>query len=319
MRFFARRQRSKSVCQENSYTVMLFHHHTSQPRQFSIRKKTVRAFVLVMVCLLGGQWIFFSHFFEQRQKLYELDHLRVELEVSQKEASAANTAIEKLRFQLADMKTLTTKVREMLGLQQDFDGAVSGQGGEELLPAFPGRTFSAVMEDTGRGGIRPDMQQEIAWLGSDAKVDHRDLRALVETIENRRERWEATPAIWPVKGWVTSGFGLRISPFTARPTNHHGIDIRASIGTPILAPADGTVVRRKHDTGFGKMITIAHGDGISTRYGHLHTMGVKVGQKLSRGDVIGTVGNTGLSTGPHLHYEVVVNKVRIDPRKYIIE
>ncbi len=299
---------------------MLFRHHTSQPRQFSIRKKTVMAIVLVLVCLLGGQWIFFSQFLEQRQKLQELDHLRAELEMSQKEASAANSAIDKLRFQLVGMKELTTKVREMLGLQQDFDGAVSGQGGEEvLLPTFPGREFAAVRGYAGLDGIRPDMQQELAWLRSDAKVERRDLQALVETVENRRARWEATPAIWPVKGWVTSGFGPRISPFTARPTKHHGIDIRAPIGTPVLAPAAGTVVHRKHDTGFGKVISIAHGDGISTRYGHLHTMGVKVGQKLSRGDVIGTVGNSGLSTGPHLHYEVIVNKIRIDPRKFIIE
>ena len=298
---------------------MVFHHHTSQPRQFSVRKKTVKVSLLVLLAILGGQWIFFSQFLDQRQKLHELEHLRAELAVSQKEASAANTAMEKLRFRLAEMKALTTKVREMLGLQQDFDGAVSGQGGEEFPATVLGGEFSEAIEYSELAEIRPDMQQEIAWLRSDAIVEHRDLQALVETVEHRRARWEATPAIWPVKGWVTSGFGPRISPFTGRPSKHHGIDIRGSIGTPVHAPAAGTVVRRKHDTGFGKMITIAHGNGISTRYGHLHTMGVKVGQKISRGDVIGTVGNTGLSTGPHLHYEVVVNKVRIDPRKFIIE
>ncbi len=268
---------------------------------------------------MGGQWIFFSQFVKQRENLHELDHLRAELEVSQKEASAANTAIEKLRLKLTSMKALTTKVREMLGLQQDFDGLVSGQGGEELSPPFSDRQVAPEREGTGLNGIRPDMQQEIAWLRSDAKVEHRDLRALVETIENRHARWEATPAIWPVKGWVTSGFGPRVSPFTGRPAKHHGIDIRASIGTSVLAPATGTVVHRKHDTGFGKVITIAHGNGLSTRYGHLNSMGVKIGQKISRGDVIGTVGNTGLSTGPHLHYEVIVNKIRIDPKKFIIE
>ena len=283
---------------EDSYRVMVFHRHTSQPRQFSIRKKTVKVVFLVLLCLVGGQGVFVSQFVEQRQKLQELGHLRAELEVSQEAASAANTAIEQLRFQLADMKALTAKVREMLGLQHEFGGVVSGQGGEEL---------------------RPDMQQAIAWLGSDARVEHRDLRALVETVTHRRARWEATPAIWPVKGWVTSGFGPRTSPFTGRPAKHHGIDIRAAIGTPVLAAAAGTVVHRKHDTGFGKVITLAHGYGISTRYGHLHTMSVKVGQTLARGEVIGTVGNTGLSTGPHLHYEVIVNKVRIDPRKFIID
>ena len=304
---------------EDFYTVMVFHHHPSEPKQFSVHKKTVRVVLLVLLTLLGGQGIFFSQFFEQRQKLHELDQLRAELEVSQKEASVANSAIEKLRVQLAEMKVLTTKVREMLGLQQDFDGAVSGQGGEELLETFPDQEHSEVRKYMGLDEIPSDMHRELAWLRSDAKIEHRDLQALVETVKNRRARWEATPAIWPAKGWVTSGFGARISPFTGRPAKHHGIDIRGAIGTPVSASAAGTVVHRKHDTGFGNVITIAHGYGLSTQYGHLHTMDVKVGQKVARGDVIGTIGNTGLSTGPHLHYEVIVNKVRVDPRKFIIE
>ena len=303
----------------DSYAVVIFHHHASPPRQFFVKKRTVKTFALVLLAILGGQWVFFSQFLDQRQKLDELDRLRVELEVSQKEAFAANSAIDKLRFQLADMKSLTTKVREMLGLQQDFDGAVSGQGGEENLSKLSGSEFYDDQQYAGLDVIRSDIQQELAWLRSDAKVEHRDLQALVETVENRRARWEATPAIWPVKGWVTSGFGPRMSPFTGRPAKHHGIDIRASIGTPVVAPAAGTVVRRTHDTGFGKVLTVNHGHGVSTRYGHLHTMDATVGQSISRGDVIGTVGNTGLSTGPHLHYEVHVNKVRIDPMKFILE
>ncbi len=309
------------MSQEDSYTVVVFRHHSSQPKQFSIKKKTVRVLLVLLLLLLGGQWVFFSQFLDQRQKLDQLDQLKVDLEISEREASAANSAIQKLRLQLADMKDLSDKVREMLGLQHDFDGAVSGQGGEDVLATFSKRTSLAGHEEGKDDEHRSlsDMQQELRWLRSDAKVEHRDLRALVETVEDRRTQWESTPAIWPVKGWVTSGFGPRVSPFTGRPSNHHGIDIRGEIGTPVVATASGTVVRRKHDTGFGKVVTIAHGYGISTRYGHLHTMDVKVGKRVDRGDVIGTVGNTGLSTGPHLHYEVIVNKTRVDPRKYIIE
>ncbi len=275
--------------------------------------------MFVVLVLVGGQWLFFSQFLDQYKQLRELDRLQVELEVSQKEAFAANSAIDKLRLQLADMKTLTTKVREMLGLQQNFDGVVSGQGGEENLSKFTGLGFSYDLQYGGLDTIRPDMRQELAWLRSDAKVEYRDLLALVETVENRRARWEATPAIWPVKGWVTSDFGPRLSPFTGRPSKHQGIDIRAKTGTPVIAPAAGTVVRRTNDSGFGKTITVNHGHGVSTRYGHLHTMDVSIGQSILRGDVIGTVGNTGLSTGPHLHYEVHVNKIRVDPMKFIIE
>ena len=315
--------------QADSYTVIVFDHHTSQPRQFSIRKKTTSTLLIILVCLIGIQGVFVSQFLEQRHKLHELDQLRADLDASQREASAANSAIEQLRFQLADMKALTTKVREMLGLQQDFDGAVSGQGGEELSPTVPeNRKLSDAKENAGLDGVRSDMQQEIQWLRSDTKVGHQDLQTLVATIESQRAKWYATPAIWPVnmkKGWVTSEFGRRLSPFTGRRTMHHGIDIRAPVGTPVFAPAVGIIAKRsEHSSGFGKVITIDHGKvaggkRISTKYGHLHTMTVKVGQTVERGEMIGTVGNTGLSTGPHLHYEVIVNKIPVNPRQYIIE
>ncbi len=299
---------------------MVFRNHTSPPRHFSVQKKTVKTVLILLAIFLCAQWYFVSEHLEQREKLVELAGLKSKLEVTKREASAANSAIEKLRFQLANMKELTTKVREMLGLQQEgFGDTISGQGGEDLSLVIPEIEFPPMTDLSMLSTAKTTLQQELAWLSTDAKVEYRDLRALVETVEQRRARWESTPAIWPVKGWVTSDFGPRRSPFTGLPAKHRGIDIRAKTGTPIVASAAGTVVHRKHDSGFGKVVTLAHGYGISTRYAHLHTMGVKVGQKVKRGEVLGTVGNTGLSTGPHLHYEVIVNKAKVNPMKFIIE
>ncbi|HKJ04929.1 MAG TPA: peptidoglycan DD-metalloendopeptidase family protein [Geopsychrobacteraceae bacterium] len=125
----------------------------------------------------------------------------------------------------------------------------------------------------------------------------------------------STPQGWPTKGWLTSYFGMRKSPYTGRPKNHEGLDIAANTGTPVLATADGVVARVETSAGYGKTVILDHGYGYRTLYAHNSKFLVKRGQKVSRGDKIAEVGNTGRSTGPHLHYEILLNSVPIDPRK----
>jgi murein DD-endopeptidase MepM/ murein hydrolase activator NlpD len=114
-------------------------------------------------------------------------------------------------------------------------------------------------------------------------------------------------------------FGYRPNPFTGRTVLHAGIDIAANVGTPIVAPANGVVINAGYDEGYGKIIEIDHGYGITTRYGHCSQIFVKIGQKVNRFDVIGSVGNTGRSTGSHLHYEVRVAGVPRNPMLYVLE
>jgi murein DD-endopeptidase MepM/ murein hydrolase activator NlpD len=142
---------------------------------------------------------------------------------------------------------------------------------------------------------------------------------LWESLSERQSLLNATPNIRPAKGWFTSRFGYRISPFTGRPALHTGLDIAAAPGSPVYAPGDGMVTFAGYDEGYGKMITIDHGYGLTTRYGHNAQIYVQVGQKVQRWDVIASVGNTGRSTGPHLHYEVRVNGVPRDPALYILD
>jgi murein DD-endopeptidase MepM/ murein hydrolase activator NlpD len=123
----------------------------------------------------------------------------------------------------------------------------------------------------------------------------------------------------PVMGEIefTSGFGVRMDPFVGRPAMHTGVDFRASMGDPVRATANGKVVSAGWSGGYGRMVEIDHGNGLSTRYGHLSAINVNVGQSVKIGQVVGEVGSTGRSTGPHLHYETRIDGEAVDPRKFL--
>lgn len=130
-------------------------------------------------------------------------------------------------------------------------------------------------------------------------------------------RANAAPNVWPVEGQVTGSFGERIDPFNGEGAFHTGIDIAAMVGQSVVAPADGTVQFADFLGGYGRAIILEHGHGIATRYGHLSAFAVAPGQQVHRGEVIGYVGLSGRSTGPHLHYEVRINDTPVNPYKYL--
>jgi murein DD-endopeptidase MepM/ murein hydrolase activator NlpD len=130
-------------------------------------------------------------------------------------------------------------------------------------------------------------------------------------------RANSAPNLWPVEGQVTGSFGERIDPFNGEGAFHSGVDIGTSYGQQVIAPADGVVTFADFMGGYGKAVMLDHGHGISTRYGHLSGYAVTPGQHLHRGDVIGYVGLSGRSTGPHLHYEVRINDTPVNPYKYL--
>ncbi len=130
-------------------------------------------------------------------------------------------------------------------------------------------------------------------------------------------RANSAPNLWPVEGQVTGSFGERIDPFNGEGAFHSGVDIGSTYGHQVIAPADGVVVFADFLGGYGKALMLDHGHGISTRYGHLSGYAVTPGQHIHRGDVIGYVGLSGRSTGPHLHYEVRINDTPVNPYKYL--
>jgi len=130
---------------------------------------------------------------------------------------------------------------------------------------------------------------------------------------------DAFPSIWPVRGQISAGFGQRLDPFSGEGVFHSGVDIRAPYGTRVMCGGDGIVLQAGFDAGYGNDIIVDHGYGLTTKYGHLSKIFVVVGQEVKRGQVIGAVGMTGRTTGPHLHYEVLLNDTPVNPMRYLHE
>ena len=149
------------------------------------------------------------------------------------------------------------------------------------------------------------------------EIEYR-IHQLDQHLLDKESFLRSTPTLMPAIGHLTSGYGPRMSPYAARIKMHEGIDIGAPVGTAIVAPADGVITFSGPKPGFGNFVQIDHGYGIETIFGHASSLSVRKGQKVSRGDRIATVGNTGYSTGPHVHYEVRVNGTPVDPLYYAL-
>lgn len=162
------------------------------------------------------------------------------------------------------------------------------------------------------------MNAFLKQLATETRLEELRQQELLHTMRKDRSVLAALPTIWPIEGFLTSRFGARPSPFTGRGEFHKGLDISAKPGTIIRAPGRGTVTFSGVDGAYGNSVMLDHGAGITTRYAHMQRIAAKDGQVLRRGDIVGYVGSTGRSSGPHLHYEVRLNGVNIDPMRYIL-
>jgi murein DD-endopeptidase MepM/ murein hydrolase activator NlpD len=188
-----------------------------------------------------------------------------------------------------------------------------GVGGSDPSISEPNHTMAKAHKQLVRSMHRSldNLDQEIA-LGEQNKTE------LQKFLEKQKTLLASTPSIWPAKGWVTSRFGYRTSPFTGRREFHKGIDISARKNAPIVSPADGIVSKIEWHRGYGQVLTVNHGYGVVTKYAHLAKPLVKRGQYVKRGETVALVGSTGRTTGCHLHYEVHLNGVPINPLRYIL-
>ena len=175
---------------------------------------------------------------------------------------------------------------------------------------------STPVEASATGG--PFVPLEAAKVGEAFQSSVDSLEQALDALDQTRGEVKSFPIAHPAPGRkITSGFGKRRDPILGRSAFHAGIDFRTPIGTPILAPADGEVTRAGRAGGYGKMVEVRHGNGLSTRFAHLSRIHVKVGQKVTAGQAIGAAGNTGRSTGPHLHYEIRANGEAVNPMRYL--
>jgi murein DD-endopeptidase MepM/ murein hydrolase activator NlpD len=247
----------------------------------------------------------------------ELPHVRKNARSQKSLIERYEQDITELRQMVSRLKLVNAKLMLMAGVENPLNTQISfGVGGGE-------ETFelTSIVENFKQESEK-SMLQRLTNLDrlKAAAVDQEELsQRLMEYFQDQQTLLASTPSIWPVRGWVTSGFGRRKSPFTGKRTMHSGIDIATKSGTPIIAPADGIVSFSGTKGAFGKVLVVDHGNGYTTFYGHCKKLQKKVGDRIKRGDVIATVGNTGKSTGSHLHYEVRVSGVATNPTKFILD
>lgn len=222
--------------------------------------------------------------------------------------------INSLKSKLVDLKTFEKKIRNLADIEEknnieNFFG-VGGSIPEDL------DTQTLITEKS--NGLVREMHEQTQQFNLAAINQKKSFESLFNNLENQRNLLASTPAIRPTSGWISSKFGYRISPFTGLREFHRGLDIATQTGTPIVATADGVVTFAGSKALLGTVIVIDHGYGMITRYAHLHKALKKRGDAVKRGDTIALVGNTGRTTGSHLHYEVRLNGLPVNPAKYIL-
>lgn len=284
------------------------------------RSKLYAMGALFGIILLVGCYGVFDYF-SMRSQLAAKNHIEKSLarqseEVLHQREQIQNFAVEinALKDKLVQLNKFEEQIRIIANIDQPngHDGlfGVGGSAPDDLNPSIE------LTERHQR--LIKDMHQQIGQLDAASNYQKNDFESLLGKLEAQKNLLAHTPAIRPVGGWVTSRFGYRQSPFTGKREFHKGLDIANRIGTPIIATADGTVSYSGMKGMLGNLVIIDHGHGLVTRYGHIDTLEVKVGATVKRGQVIARMGNTGRSTGPHLHYEIRLNGVPVNPTKYIL-
>ena len=256
------------------------------------------------------------------QAVWKADDYRAEVEQLQEQNQAQAFHIQQFDDRLArlnqQMERLQNfyaklKILANLDLQEPQNPSIATGG-----PQPDTREINMYLEESLKRQIQR-VHWEMEELQMLAEIQERNAYKVERFFDSQRSLLASTPTIWPVRGWITSAFGQRVSPFTGRLQMHEGLDICARPGTPVKATAEGVVIYSGWKSDFGKLVTIDHGYGYRTRYGHLSKIYVKNGERVKRGETVGAVGSTGRSTGPHLHYEVKVRGLPVNPKTYLLD
>jgi len=291
---------------DRRWTVMVVPHGSDSPRSFSISERAVRAGVYVgsMLALmalvgLGSAIATTGRLISSAVRPTEANAM------SSKPRDVAEVArrVASLRDTLDVIRKREAQIRLLAGLP------ATDSGGPNAPPG------SIAGDSTARGPIHADVETLIQR----ADLLSARFAAVTDSLELNAKRFASVPSIMPTAGWLTSQFSRsRVHPLLHVSRPHEGIDVSAPMGAPIVAPASGTVTKVGRENGYGNVLEIDHGNGIVTRYAHCSRIDVRQGQRVTRGQNIAAVGSTGLSTGPHLHYELHIKGKVVDPLTYVL-
>jgi murein DD-endopeptidase MepM/ murein hydrolase activator NlpD len=299
---------------DNFFTLMIIPRRKNAVKKISLSSALVRGlFIGSILAVLLTLYVIYDYASIKRDKA-ELARLRSQTKEQSLQIQDFALKIEELSDRMEEFKQFDKKLRILANYQIGRDKKLPlGIGGGGNRDEARIKDFLDQDQEKLISGMRHDVNQ----LNQDANSRKQSFNELLKFLREQKSILAATPSIWPVKGWVTSDFGHRDSPFSSGVEFHKGIDIATRLGKEVVAPSDGLVVEVSYRYDDGNIIRIDHGHGISTSYAHLLKTAVKQGIRVKQGDLIGYIGDTGRSTGAHLHYAVYVNNIPVNPRKYL--
>jgi hypothetical protein len=295
-------------------TIFLVPDYTNRVKQFRVpRFLAVFSTIFCALCAVFLFWVI-PDYLIMKARMPKLAQLEVQNAQQKKQFVHLAQRVDQITQKMGRLSEFDRRLKVMVNMETDGDSSrPQGVGGAEPLLLDPRHGMLNSHKELVRS-----MHRSLDKLDKEITFGEQDKVKLHELFENQKMLLASTPSIWPTKGWLSSRFGYRISPFTGEREFHKGIDISSRMSAPIVAPANGVVSSIDWDRGYGKVMLIKHGYGLMTRYAHLEKALVKKGQYVKRGETIALVGNTGRSTGPHLHYEVLLNRVAVNPLRYIL-
>ncbi|MBF0475845.1 MAG: M23 family metallopeptidase [Deltaproteobacteria bacterium] len=256
----------------------------------------------------------FSKYLKAKSSLTELHRLSDENARQKKELAELTQKVSNFSQQLLQLKEFNQQIRTTATQVKKDQRPAGGQGGSDANVFASNYPLIQQHELLIR-----KLNKDLDSFQLEAALEKQTQDELQRFLLKQKSVLASTPSIWPTRGWVSSGFGYRRSPFTGAVEFHHGLDIVNDRGSSVVATADGVITSVRHEGSFGLLMTVNHGYGLTTRYAHLSASLKEPGDKVARGEKIAQVGSTGRSTGPHLHYEVIINGIPVNPDRYIMD
>lgn len=316
---------------KKAYTILIFSQKAAEVKKFILSPLALKIGAVVLGLILVVSAVIIYDYAVYKQKVNELKSLRAETESQQEEIRSFQEKITILEEQLDKLKEMEKQVekdlKEITELRKEKKTPVALPKKKSSIAkkeieftrevSIPLREKSSLLEEE-RPRLVGRLQLELLELQKKAFQREQNLKELQEFLQIQKSVLLATPSLWPVIGRISSPFGeSRLSSSSGGTRPHKGLDISAPSGTPIVATADGVVSFSGTESEYGRLICIEHGHGFSTAYGHLQKLHVKAGEKVTKGQVIGTVGLSGNTTGPHVHYEVRLHNNPVNPYRFL--
>lgn len=290
---------------------MIIPNRKSGVKKISVPKVIIRNILIAFIAVVLVTLFVVYDYASIKRDRTELARLRTKTVEQSQQLRDLGMKIDEFSNRMEDLRQFDKKIRVLAyetSSGKKLPLGVGGADNENRIKDLLEKDHDQIVR-----GMRDNLQQ----LNEEANEREKSFHELLAFLQEQKSILAATPSLWPVKGWVTSEFGTRQSPFRSGREFHNGVDISTRYGKEIIAPADGLVFRTGYHPQEGHYVRIEHGHGFNTAFLHLSRIAVKQGARVKKGEVIGYLGDSGRSTGPHLHYSVYVNNIAVNPRRYL--